>query len=612
MKTGLVGEAWMTRLGRVMVVVSLAGAAACGRGQDAQAQDNGGAQQRVQQQLGTTPAVIDTSLAGKLSATFRAAASKALPAVVYIRVASRPQVAQRPNFPGLPPGFFGAPDDGSAEPQLATGSGFIYDSRGYIMTNNHVVADATQVTVRLVDGREYAARVVGRDPNTDVAVIQITPRNGETLPTVQLANSDQAQVGDWVVALGNPLGLDFTVTAGIVSAKGRGNLGILRDRQGATALEAYIQTDAAINPGNSGGPLVDLMGRVIGINSAIESPTGYFTGAGFAIPINLASRVAQDLVRFGAVHRPRLGITVGPVGPADAELYGLPSVSGALVKGVQPGTPAASAGLQPGDVVVAIDGQAIRTDIDLTTSLAEKQPGDVVTLALYRNKQRQNVQVRLGQFETTRAPTTPGAARPSSEQLLGLSVVPLTPQIAQQLGVNRTSGVVISGVNPLSGAAGQVGRGQILLSINGQPVRAVGDVERIAATLRPGQIVSLRVFDAQFLHEAPHRLRVTDVLPGPLRVHPLGDAVELEVVHSVVVDHAEASVLECRVIPRAGEGEPGGINFEPLLLAELKPLLAGFAIPAEGRQPHAQMCVELGAEFGQRGEAARKPRMKSP
>ncbi len=490
----------MTRVGRTALASTLFVLAACSRGENALAQENR-AQQQVQSQLGQKPAIIDTALAARLSATFRGAAERALPAVVYIRVQSRTTVAQsQPQLPGIPPGlippgFFGPPDE-TPQTQVAAGSGFIYDASGLILTNNHVVADATQVTVTMLDGQVYDAKVVGRDPNTDVAVIQITPRSGVRLPVVQLGNSDAAQVGDWVIALGNPLGLNFTVTAGIVSAKGR-NIGIIAERQGQSALEAYIQTDAAINPGNSGGPLVDLMGRVIAINSAIESPTGTFVGAGFAIPINLAVRVASDLVRYGAVHRPRLGIVVTDVTAADADAYGLPSVSGGLVKGVQPGTPAAAAGLQPGDVIVSVNGRAVTTGTDLTTRLAEMQPGQTVNLTVFRNRRQQQVSVRLGEFETTRAPTTAAAGRPSASTLLGFTVAPLTPDIAQQLKINRSSGVVITSVSPLSPAAGQVGRGQVIVSINGQAVNTVADVERIAGSLRAGQLVSMRLLDPQ-------------------------------------------------------------------------------------------------------------------
>ncbi len=486
----------MTTLGRGLVVASVVVGAACGRGNDAQAQNNS-AQARIQQQLGPVPAVIDTSLAGRLSATFRAAAARVMPAVVYIRVVSRPVAQAHPNVPGFPPGFFGAPDDN--QPELATGSGFIYDASGLILTNNHVVADANDVMVRLVDGREYTARVVGRDPNTDVAVIRITRRPGEPpLPTVQMANSDSAHVGDWVVALGNPLGLNFTVTAGIISAMGR-NIGILRDQASGApnnaALEAYIQTDAAINPGNSGGPLCDLLGRVLAINSAIESPTGTFVGAGFAIPINLAIRVAADLVRFGTVHRPRLGISVTDVAAADAEAAGTPSLAGAFIASVGAETPAATAGLEPGDVVVAIDGQPISTGAQLTTTLAQHQPGDVVTLTFYRRHQRQDVRVKLGEFQAQRVATSAPAARPSSEERLGINVQPLTPDIARELKITQRSGVVISGVSPISPAAGRVGRGEIILSINGQPVNTVADVERIAGSLRPGDLVTMRLLD---------------------------------------------------------------------------------------------------------------------
>ena len=499
------------RVGRTVVASALFVLAACSRGENALAQENR-AQQQVQSQLGQKPAVIDTSLASRLSATFRGAAERALPAVVYIRVQSRTVAsARRPNIPGIPPGlippdFFGAPDD-APQTQVAAGSGFIYDPRGYILTNNHVVADATQVTVTLVDGQVYDAKVIGRDPNTDVAVIQITPHNSERMPTVQLGNSDGAQVGDWVIALGNPLGLNFTVTAGIISAKGR-NIGIIAERQGPSALESYIQTDAAINPGNSGGPLVDLAGRVIAINSAIESPTGTFVGAGFAIPINLAVRVASDLVRYGAVHRPRLGVSVGDVNEADASAYGLPSVSGALVRSVQPSTPAAAAGLQPGDVIVSVNGQRVASGTDLTTRLAEMQPGQTVDLTIYRNRRQQQVQVRLGEFEAERAATTAAAGRPNAAELLGFTVAPLTADIAQQLHFNRASGVVITSVSPLSPAAGLVARGQLIVSINGQNVNTVADVERVAGTLRSGEVVSLRLLDPQLgMTVANFRLR---------------------------------------------------------------------------------------------------------
>src|SRR5690606_14965002 len=210
-----------------------------------------------------------------------------------------------------------------------SGSGFIISRDGYVLTNNHVVESANRVTVTLTDNREFEAEVVGRDPNTDVAVLKI---DAQDLPAVRLGDSDGLEVGDWVLALGYPMSLGETVTAGIVSAKGR-SIGIMQKNDGASApLEHFIQTDAAINPGNSGGPLINLSGEVVGINSAIAAATGSYSGYGFAVPIQLAKRVADDLIRYGAVHRPRLGVMIGDVTPADVEVFRLPGSSGAVVK----------------------------------------------------------------------------------------------------------------------------------------------------------------------------------------------------------------------------------------------------------------------------------------
>src|SRR5690606_3071574 len=244
----------------------------------------------------------------------------------------------------------------SPGPRSGSGSGFIISPDGYVMTNNHVVENASRVTVTLTDRRQFDATVVGRDPNTDVAVLKI---DGDNLPTVQLGNSDELQVGDWVLALGYPLSLGETVTAGIVSAKGK-NIGIMgRNEEAAAPLEHFIQTDAAINPGNSGGPLVNLRGEAIGINSAIASPTGTYSGYGFAVPIRLAKRVADDLIRYGTVHRPRLAVQIKDVEPADIDVFGLPGADGSVVTVVQDG-PARLAGVQAGDVIVAVDGQRVR------------------------------------------------------------------------------------------------------------------------------------------------------------------------------------------------------------------------------------------------------------
>src|SRR5687768_2065109 len=332
-----------SRANRLVPVAAFVLLACNGSGEPAQAQTQSQTA-AVREKLGPVPATLDTATAARLSGAFRGAADRALPAVVQISVTTQPtareNTGRQPQQFELPLPFRGLPGipDG-LDPQerrggRGTGSGVIFDERGYVLTNNHVVQNAATVRIVMVDGREYDAKVIGTDLQTDVAVAKIEPRNGEKFPVAPLGSSDRLKVGDWVLALGSPLGLDFTVTAGIVSAKNRA-LGIIDAPTAGTSLEAFIQTDAAINPGNSGGPLVDLLGNVIGINTAIQSPTGYFAGAGFAIPIDLAAKVAKDIIESGVVRRPRLGIEVGSINEADAEVYKLPSVSGAEVASVQ-------------------------------------------------------------------------------------------------------------------------------------------------------------------------------------------------------------------------------------------------------------------------------------
>ena len=456
----------------------------------AQAQNNQGTTAQIRESMGNAPAAIDTTTAVRLSAAFRGAAERALPSVVHIRVttqAERPARQQR----SLPFPFF---DDEDPTPRrgMGTGSGFVFDPRGYILTNNHVVENAERVLVTFVDGREYTATVVGSDPQTDIGVIKIEPRNGERFTAAPFGSSDDTHVGDWVIALGNPLNMNFTVTAGIVSAKGR-NLGIL-DRsvqQQGSALESFIQTDAAINPGNSGGPLIDLKGNVVGINSAIESPTGFFAGAGFAIPIDLAQKVAQDIIEFGHVRRPRLGVEVGPVTAADAEAFKLPAVAGAVMRAVTPGQPADRAGIEMGDVIVGLNGHAIRTQTQFMEELARLRPGDRVTLDIIRYGERLRKTVQLGEFESEPQRTAARSQRPRAEELLGFRAVQLTPALAERLRVDARSGVIIQEVDPMSPAAASVYPGLIIRKINGREVTTAQDVERIADSLRPGQVVSI-------------------------------------------------------------------------------------------------------------------------
>ena len=443
------------------------------------------AQQQVRQQLGP-PGVADTTTALALSAAFRAASERVLPAVVFISVVQEPTAMMQDEIP-LPFRF----PQGPRQPRRGSGSGVIVDAQGHILTNNHVVADASELTVQLVDGREFSARVIGGNVETDIAVIKIDAP-GESLPIAVLGDSDGVRVGDWVLALGNPLGLNFTVTAGIVSATGRAIT------QGNLQLEAFIQTDAVINPGNSGGPLIDLFGRVIGVNSAIFG-SDRFVGYGFAVPITLARRVMGDLLEFGYLRRPRLGVSVKAVTAVEAELYSLPEVRGALVTSVQDDLPAQRAGIRMGDVVVSVNGSPIVAETDFITRLARLQPNEEVTLGIIRDGRPQNVRVTLGEFPRAEATDAPAEASPDEApaQVLGFAVTDLTPQIAQEVQYLGEGGVIVRQVMPGSSAArAGIQRGSIVLAINGQRVNSEAQVREIAGRIAPGSPIAVIVYDA--------------------------------------------------------------------------------------------------------------------
>jgi serine protease Do len=485
----------MTRHAQWLAAALLCTLAACdqvGRGASdgVLRRDAGSTPDRVQQQLGDVPSAFDTASAARLSAAFRAAAAQALPAVVQITtIAVADMPAQLLPFHREP----------MQQRTQGTGSGFIFDANGHILTNHHVVQNALHVNVVLLDGREYTAEVIGSDPSTDVAVIRVEPARGETLPVIVLGDSDNLRVGDWVLALGNPMGLTFTATAGIVSAVGR-SIGILPTEQ---RLEAFIQTDAAINPGNSGGPLVDLSGRVIGINTAIESPTGYFAGAGFAIPIALARKVAGDLMQYGVVHRPRLGIQIDDVNAADAEVYRLPAITGAEITSVAPGTPADRAGLQLGDVVVNIEDDPIHTAAELQARVARFAPGDRIRVGFIRYGESLEATVQLGEFEAVQD-TRVRERQQRERNPLGFNVSPLPGEFAARLNLRGDNIPVVTRIDPLSSAhrAG-LRDGHVIRQFNGQEVRTIRELERAAASVRGGDVVSLIVVHRQDQQQLP-------------------------------------------------------------------------------------------------------------
>jgi serine protease Do len=460
--------------------------------------------------LQTGPPTSEVQPVAELSEAFVAISESVTPAVVNIRTERTQQLSdaqqqipeQFRRFFRLPPG--GAPpgsgtpgSSGESVPVPGGGTGFLISSDGHIMTNNHVVQDAQKITVILQDRREFAATVVGRDPTTDVAVIRI---EGSDFPAVRLGDPESTRVGEWVLAIGNPLGLDFSVTAGIVSAKGR-PLSIIQstlDQQGfdnpGYAIESFIQTDAAINPGNSGGPLVNLRGEVIGINSVIASNTGFNEGYGFAVPIDLARRVADDLIRYGQVRRPILGVSIQGVTVEDREAFNLPSVAGAVVQGFSTAnSPAEQAGLEVGDVIVGLNGVPIVQSNDLQRRIAGLRPGDRVRLEVIRYGERLDFTVRLGEASAElMQPVARPVAEPVSDGRLGLRVVPLTDDLARRLQYGEAGGVVIENVQPY-GAADRRGvvQGERVLAVDRQGIETVADFERVIRSKSPGEVVSL-------------------------------------------------------------------------------------------------------------------------
>jgi serine protease Do len=392
----------------------------------------------------------------------------------------------------------GGPGPGEAVPQVLGGSGFLVTADGYILTNNHVVEDADRITVTLRDKRVLDAEIVGTDPTTDIAVIRV---DATELPAVALGDSDEARVGEWVLAIGNPgfvdeSPLDFTVTGGIISAKGRplNILGaeLLADDPAAAqyAIEDFIQTDAVINPGNSGGPLVDLRGTVIGINTAIASSTGYSQGYGFAIPSNLARRVLRDLIEYGYVRRPLLGISIADVTPEDAEVYGLDAIAGVVVEDFAPDSPAEQSGLQRHDVIIAVAGTPVDRVGQLQRLVALHEPGDTIPLAVVRYGTALGLRVRLVEAEGAGRPVR--QPPPRATVGLGLELEELTPVLARQLGFVESGGVLVSSVTPASPAARKnIGRDHRVVSIDRRRVQSVAEARSLLRQAQSGAVVSL-------------------------------------------------------------------------------------------------------------------------
>jgi len=413
------------------------------------------------------------------------------PAVVNISTTQsvrNPLLPQIPNLQEDDP-FFEffrrfIPNPGPREFQAQSlGSGFIISADGYIMTNAHVVDAADEITVKLTDKREFKAKVIGADRRTDLALIKI---DATGLPAVRFGDPNKLRVGEWVVAIGSPFGFENSVTAGIVSAKGR-----------SLPQENYvpfIQTDVAVNPGNSGGPLFNLRGEVVGINSQIYSRTGGFMGLSFAIPIDVANDIAQQLRASGKVTRGRIGVVIQPLTKELVESFGLSKLQGALVNSVEKGGPAEKAGIEPGDVILRFDGKPVASSEDLPRLVGATKPGSKVTLQIWRNKQPRDVQLVVGEMQDERTAQKPrrGGGKPpaATPSQHGLTLSDLTE--AQRKELKIAGGVLVENAQGAAARAG-VRRGDVILAVNNQDVKSVEQFNQLVGQIDKGRIVALLV-----------------------------------------------------------------------------------------------------------------------
>ncbi len=370
--------------------------------------------------------------------------------------------------------FFGGGGPYGDMKRKSLGSGFVIDEDGYILTNHHVIKDADSITVTFQDETEAEAKVIGKDPKTDIALIKVDV--DKKLPTVVLGDSDKLQMGDWVLAIGNPFGLKYTLTAGIVSAKGR--------EIGAGPYDDFIQTDASINPGNSGGPLINMKGEVIGINTAIIAGG---TGIGFAIPINIARELLPQLKEKGKVSRGWLGVYIQRVTPELAKSFGLEKPIGALVSEVTKGGPADGSGLKHGDIIIEFQGKPIKHFNDLPRMVAATPPGTKVQVTVLRKGKRKTFKIKLG--ELPEESPGPGAQGESGEEL-GLQLQEITPDLARTHELPSDHGLIVTGVDP-TGVAADAGirRGDIILEVNQEPVRTISDFQKIVREAKKGEMM---------------------------------------------------------------------------------------------------------------------------
>ena len=457
------------------------------------------------------PSVQEVKPISDASNAFVSIAEHVTPAVVSIQAErdarSRTQRAPRRNAPPGLEDFF-QQFDPRQQPQEASGSGFIVSKDGYILTNNHVVENFDRVSVTLTDHRTFKAKVVGRDPTTDVAVIKI---EGKDLPTATLGNDESARVGEWVLAIGNPLGLDFTVTAGIVSAKGRGGTDLPGLGRGDYSITDFIQTDAAINPGNSGGPLVNSRGEVIGINSAIASQSGYYQGYGFAIPVTLAKQVMDDIIEHGRVRRAVIGVAISPVDAEDAAVAGLKEITGVKVGGYSgENSPARAAGLEAGDIIISADGKPTDRVSTLQRIIRSHEPGQTVEIEAWRYGSKKTFNVKLGEANdsttrvasNTRSRNNDAPEPGTSTEKLGITVEAITDAQAREAQLSDDHrGLRVVNIDPNGPSRQRLLPNDVLVSVvNPQPrrtLRSAQDLQQVLSNVKEGSYLSLMVYNLE-------------------------------------------------------------------------------------------------------------------
>lgn len=516
---------WLKFSGLIAFAIALAigFAAAVDLPEDSFAQDARRTSLLTAQAVQQAPVIPEARPLAELGGAFAAVAEAVRPTVVFITVDRQAEQGRR--SPGPFDRFFEQPDNQPPPREITgSGSGFVISPDGYILTNNHVIEGAEYLIVKLFDQREFQAEVVGRDPDTDIAVIKIAARN---LPVASFGDSDSATVGEWVLAIGNPLGeaFSFTVTAGIVSGRGR-RLASLQPLGPSWSIHDFIQTDAAINPGNSGGPLVNIRGQVIGVNAAIASRTGYYSGAGFAIPINLAQNVADQLIANGRVMRAALGVLIGNASQEDAEYVGLKKIRGVVISNFAEGESAArESGLEKGDVIVSVDGKRVDYTAQLQQLIGFKRPGDVANITVMRRGGEQHTYpVKLGARDDP-AETVVAVAGPEDSDAggsvvheLGISVEPIDEgQIRQSRFDRALPGLLVTDVDRhgpsrsrLATSAPRQGFFEIITHVENERVYTRDDLDNALRDYSSGDIVSITVrqVSAQTVTERPVRIKI--------------------------------------------------------------------------------------------------------